>query len=335
MKVIASLTYLFNRFHPSVRRLIGRLCKVLGGLLLVSLCWAQERTAYEWLQAMQQASKQENYQGVFMFSRGEMSSTVQVVHRYQNGLVEERLRQLDGEMGEIIRHGADVICVFPDNRVVQLEKNNFGNRLVEALSDFMPGHEFYELETAGAERLIERSAIKLRIAARDKHRYSYALWLDQETALLLKSSILNAEGKELERFQFTQIAFPKQIPDSALAPMNAGELVEHEWIPPVRKDQDWPEAMQWNASWIPPGFKGMRKAPNIMLYSDGLATYSIFVEAADEERMPDGASMVGATVAYSHSLQSGVHQYGVTVMGEIPAMTAMMIAESIQPEMQP
>jgi sigma-E factor negative regulatory protein RseB len=70
-----------------------------------------------------------------------------------------------------------------------------------------------------------------------------------------------------------------------------------------------------------------------MLYSDGLATFSVFVEQIESNSMPIGASVVGATVAYHHRVMEGSHHYGVTVMGEVPAMTAMMVAESVRPTM--
>ena len=49
--------------------------------------------------------------------------------------------------------------------------------------------------------------------------------------------------------------------------------------------------------------------------------------------MPEGASQVGATVAYAQTLTFDSHEYGVTVVGEIPPMTAMMVAESVKPKM--
>jgi len=314
---------------------------LLGFFVLSALAnatTAQERSAYDWLQTMQKASQEVNYRGVFMFSRGDMSSSVRVVHRFQDGMVEERLKQLDGAMGEIIRHGSEVMCVFPDNRVVQIEKDTFANKLVSALSGYMPDHNHYDLTVEEKTRLVDRHVVKLMITARDSHRYSYALWLDIETGLLLKSSILNKQGESLEHFQFSQIEFPETISDRELQPMNPGEKIEHEMIPAVTVDRAWPEAMYWKSEWVPPGFEKVTRsgsgAGNVMFFSDGLATYSVFVEPADADRMPEGASMVGATVAYSHSLKADGHAYGVTVMGEVPPMTAMMIAESIKPAMK-
>lgn len=287
-----------------------------------------------WLQRMQEAAVQTNYRGTFVFSRGKMSSTVEVVHRYKDGLEEERLTQLDGEMGEVIRRGGEVMCVLPDNRVIKVEKDPISNRLVQAFSGFMPEHGYYRLSHDGIERIIGRPAVKLALKAQDKNRYSYQLWLDQPTGLLLRSVLLY-EGRELEHFRYSVIEFVEQIADEELRPMSEGQLVDHQIIPSAQKDAAWPGEMSWRVTWVPPGYEslagGSEPGTNVMLYSDGLATFSVFVEQVEPDAMPVGASMVGATVAYYHEVLGKENNYGVTVMGEIPAMTAMMVAESVQP----
>jgi len=289
-----------------------------------------------WLESMQKAAVETNYRGTFVFSRGEMSSTVQVVHRYQDGVEEERLTQLDGAMGEVIRRDREVMCVLPNNKVVKVEQDSITNSVVQAFSAFMPTHEFYQLHYIGPARLIGREAVKLFVEAQDKNRYSYQLWLDRQTGLLLKSS-LQGDGAELERFHYAEITFTDAITDEDLNPMSKGEVIAHEVVLSSNKDQAWPGGIAWKLDWVPPGFEPMavHKDPgeNVMLYSDGLATFSVFVEQVERDSMPVGASIVGATVAYFHKVTDGSHHYGVTVMGEVPAMTAMMVAESVKPLM--
>ncbi|MDX1453009.1 MAG: MucB/RseB C-terminal domain-containing protein [Oleiphilaceae bacterium] len=290
-----------------------------------------------WLSRMQTAAIEQNYRGTIVISRGNMSSSLRVVHRFADGVETERLTQLDGAMGEIIRHGNNVMCVFPDNRVVQLEKNKFANPVVKAFADFMPDSRYYELALLKEQRLVNRATVNLRVAARDQHRYTYDLWLDKPTGLLLQSSLLDANGKELERFRFTQIEFPDVINDEELEPMHGGKIVAHEFIPPVPVDQRWPDNVMWQVNYVPPGFDAVSAAlkpgDNVMAYSDGLASFSIFVERVAADMMPEGASMVGATVAYADKFESDGHHYAVTVVGQIPAMTAMMVAESVRPKM--
>jgi len=325
-----------KRGHTIAMRLFS-LVHLVFGLLLLSSITNADTSPEQWLEKMQLASMKENYQGTFMFSRGDMSSSMSIVHRYHNGEEQELLKQLDGEMGEIVRQGNQVMCVFPDNRVVQLEKAKYSNKIVQSFSNFMPDQNNYRLQNIGECRLVDRPCIKLAIKAVDIHRYSYFLWLDKQTGLLLKSALKNDEGVDLERFQYTNIVFPEKISDKALEPMNAGSLVEHVMIPTVQKDINWPSEIRWKSDWVPPGFMSIsgndQLGGNVLVYSDGLANYSIFIEKIEDNMMPEGASQVGATVAYAQTLIFNSHQYSVTVIGEIPAMTAMLVAKSVKPVM--
>ena len=64
-------------------------------------------------------------------------------------------------------------------------------------------------------------------------------------------------------------------------------------------------------------------------YSDGLASFSIFVGAA--ERAVDGAGSArrGATVAHTAPLRFGDNSYVVTVIGEVPSITAQRVADAV------
>lgn len=297
-----------------------------------------QRSAQDWLMKMQEASVQSNYKGTFVFTRGRMTSTVQIVHRYQDGVEQERLTQLDGEMGEIVRTGSEVMCVLPNNRVVKVEQDDkFSNRIVSAFSGFMPKHDRYELQVKGFQRLIGRQSVQVAVEAQDKDRLSYYLWLDKDTGLLLKSKVVDDKAQELERFHYTVLEFPETIVDEELNPISKGAVVSHKMIPTVKKDRMWPGALSWQVSWVPDGYSRISSMPkpghNVQVYSDGLATFTVFVEQVESNAMPEGASIVGATVAYFHKVMTGDHHYGVTVMGEIPAMTAMMVAESVKPDM--
>ena len=55
-------------------------------------------------------------------------------------------------------------------------------------------------------RVAGRSAVALAVVPRDQHRYGFELHLDRETALPLKSLMLNEKGQLLERFQYAQFS---------------------------------------------------------------------------------------------------------------------------------
>ncbi|KZZ63673.1 hypothetical protein A3765_22035, partial [Oleiphilus sp. HI0130] len=263
-----------------------------------------------------------------------MSSSMRVVHRYYQGQEQERLTQLDGAMGEILRRGSEVMCLINGQRLVQLDKKEFENPVSAAFEGFMPGHKYYFVHKQGYERVVDRSAVKLEISAKDALRYSYHLWLDQRSGLLLKSQVIGLKGQALESFQFTQLELPTETRDEEFAFDLDDEAVSHHSLPMSEKDLRWPERLAWEAEFIPPGFMQVESSTtngNVILFSDGLANYTVFVELKGNQELPEGASIVGATVIYISPLMYNDKQYTVTIVGEIPPMTAMNIAKGVRP----
>ena len=173
----------------------------------------------------------------------------------------------------------------------------------------------------------------MAIHPRDEFRYGYLLWLDSETAMPLKSQLRDEQGRTVEQMVFTQIDFRDDIPASALEPTIDAEGFE--WITPPQATQI-EEALQWRASELPDGFTlsvatqtrmaGSESPVEHLVYSDGLATISVFIESPNiETEVADGFSRVGSANAFSHSL-SGRQ---VTAVGEVPMRTVEVIATSI------
>jgi sigma-E factor negative regulatory protein RseB len=94
----------------------------------------------------------------------------------------------------------------------------------------------------------------------------------------------------------------------------------------------------WQAAEIPPGFRltvpEARVAPDAgrglrhLVYSDGLATVSLFIEpAVAASEQAEGLSQIGAANAYTTTM--GGHM--VTAVGEVPARTVEIFALSARP----
>jgi len=325
----------FNNTSIGFSLLVSLLVVLLGS----SQAIAESLTAEQWMEKMRTASVQSSYRGTFMFSRGGMSSSMRVVHRYVEGQEQERLTQLDGRMGEILRRGSEVTCLILGRKLVTLDKEQFSNPVSAEFSGFMPSPDLYSVSVAGEARVVDRAAIQLLVSAKDDARYSYSLWLDKPSGLLLKSEVLGLKGEPLESFQFTQIELPTETRNEEFAFDVDQEVVEHESIPLSQSDKRWPEQLVWEASFHPSGFVSIESAGahgSVMLYSDGLASYSVFVEPKVTARqgLPEGASVVGAAVVYLSTLTFDGKEYSVTVAGEVPPMTAMKVAEGVRPVME-
>ena len=92
----------------------------------------------------------------------------------------------------------------------------------------------------------------------------------------------------------------------------------------------------WRAA-APPGFKlsiatesqiaGSDTPVGHLVYSDGLATVSVFIEdPATEADVSEGFSTMGSTNVYSLTLSSGQK---ATAVGEVPRQTVRTIASSL------
>jgi sigma-E factor negative regulatory protein RseB len=72
------------------------------------------------------------------------------------------------------------------------------------------------------------------------------------------------------------------------------------------------------------------KSINTIMYSDGLAAFSVFVEDMPDSGAASMVSRNGATVAVTHMIKDGEDEpYLVTLVGEIPTPTAQRIARSV------
>ena len=68
------------------------------------------------------------------------------------------------------------------------------------------------------------------------------------------------------------------------------------------------------------------------MYDDGLARFSVFLEAMDQNAGSDARLQFGPTVAVSRQLTTPKGEVMVTVVGEIPIGTAERVALSMRPQ---
>ena len=170
----------------------------------------------------------------------------------------------------------------------------------------------------------------IRIEAKNAHRHAYWLWLDQQSSMLLKLSIVTKQGQPLEHIQFTHLDITDKPSESVLQ-LHETELPVLVDIPVDYQKQQ----LQWDVKWLPEGFKqinsnrhkiSMTKQPvEFMLFSDGLVDISIYVNASKEKQRNSDFAMDGATLVLNQ-VNEGIE---VSVVGKIPSKTAKKIADSI------
>ena len=322
--------------RPEARRSLG------AATLFVAL-WccanaAADPVAEAALRTMHDATRTLNYDGVFVYQRGEHLESMRLIHRYADDNESERLISLSGPAREVIRNGAMVTCLSVDENGPLPDQKP--PRDIIGIGFSAPVEKLlgnYSFAIDGHDRMAGRNALIVSVMPHTPDRYGYRLWLDEQTKLLLKSAVIDGGGQALEQVQFTQL----EVRDSIAAELlQAGiEGTAFNW----RTDGDSDTAEDqtkvppsWLAAWLPRGFEF--KENNLQqiedehgpishsVYSDGLAMVSVFVETIDDEkRALRGQSSRGAVNAFS--LLDGTHQ--ITVVGEVPLPTARRIATSV------
>lgn len=307
----------------------------LSLLLVAATVHAGDREAREWLERMSQSLSSRNYEGRFFRIRDSRSEAMRIIHRVERGKVTERLVSLDGSGREYIRNESEVICYLPDQRTVLVEKRPEDSTLLTAVPVYNEHLEAnYSIERGGATKTLGRRTQLILVKPRDQFRYGYRLWLDQESAMPLKSELCDSNGNVIEQLLFAELHFRDRIPADSLKPAVAAEGFR--WL---YQDAQEPRVRTATLSWNirpPAGFRltawrmqfmpGSNVPVQHLVYSDGLASVSVFIEPRDpQSEAMQGLAKVGAAFAYSRNLDG--HQF--TVVGEVPAATVQAIASGV------
>lgn len=309
----------------------------LGALSPVRLMADEDVTS--WLERMVQAAHQLNYTGTFVYQQGGRLQTMQIVHAVDEQGEHERLVSLSGPAREVIRDHDKVICILPEESSMVLEQAGTPRSFQLIQPDLIePLHQHYAFELRGSDRIAGLKARHIAIIPRDQYRYGQNIWLAEDSGLLLRAEVLDEQGAIVEQVMFTSLELREHIPQELLAPQteNPGRIVELGEKPnePVTSEAH----LHWQVTLLPPGFKQdmqrLHSLPNKSqpvehyLFSDGLASVSVFIEKSDEASDGFiGTSRMGGVNAYGRRLNGHL----ATVVGEVPPITVKRIAESIEP----
>lgn len=323
-------------------------CAMVGALSFgVSATSRAADDARAWLQKMNQALATRNYDGTFFHLSEGRVETMRIVHRVKGGRISERLVSLDGSGREFVRKDGELTCYLPDQHTVLVEPRQDRGPFLGSLPQFGADvNEYYQLALLPPTRVLGRPARVIAVNPKDQFRFGYRLWLDEVTAMPLKTQLCDASGQVIEQILFARLEMPESIPDADLMPAVRTEGMRWVRQGPART-LDPPTLSAFQVRQLPPGFHltdagaqiiGAGSAPAAhLVYSDGLATVSVFVEEPASSTGVDeksgaapvapmqGLARVGSGFAFSTVVQG--HQ--VTAVGEVPAQTVEFIAHHV------
>ncbi len=311
-------------------------------LALAGVAYADEPA--KWLERMNHALTTLNYDGTFSHWEGGKVEMLRIIHRVEDGTVSERLVSLDGSGREFIRTGASLTCYLPDKHVVLVERTP---AKVSLLGGFPAIDEqtarFYNIQEVARMRFNQRRTHLITVMPRDQYRYGYRLWIDDSTAMPLKTQLCDAHGNVIEQIVFADLKIRPRIPDSAFRPgiSTAGfQWLRNDSAP--LKETAAHDRTVWNVDRLPPGFRMTVRAAQTMpgspgpvdhlVFTDGLASVSVFVETHVETTSAQGPVMESARVGSSYAFSTVVDGHKVTAVGEVPPQTVRFIADSVKAE---
>jgi len=313
--------------------------------LCLTLCAAAAEDPRAWLERMEQALATRNYRGTFVHAHDGQTDTLRIIHRVSGGDVSERIVSLDGSAREFIRHNSEATTYFPEQQVVLVETVPQSGLLPAELQRLdTVAARLYQLSALPPTRVSGRVAQVISVDPQDNLRYGYRVWIDASSAMPLRTQLRTAAGEVIEQIVFTELTLPTRIADGELQPQldaRAYRWLRHDAAAPALANAAAPLA--WQAEQLPAGFRltanteqtlpGGDSVVTHLVYSDGLAAVSVFVEsqptAAGASLGEQGAGSTLTSVGSSSALSTLVDGHRVTVIGEVPPGTVRAIGRSL------
>lgn len=295
-----------------------------------------DEAALGWISRIYAAGQKLNYSGVMVYQAGDRSETSRIVHVFDAGHELEKLESLDGSPREVIRTNDVVKCYLPRQKTLIVDQagngRGFPSRLVAAQASLS---EHYRIRLGTEDRVAGRSAQQVLMEPKDDLRFGLTLWADADTGLLLKARMQDASGGTVEQFSFTEIAIGTDLGREAFTSRFDGE---DGWrVIDAKGSEVAGDGLGWRIASAVPGFRmtsavrrqlgGVHGDVVHMVFSDGLATMSVFIEpVVDGRENALGATRSGPVSIYARRIGG----FLVTTLGETPPKAVQVLADAVE-----
>lgn len=310
------------------------LIRILIALLLtVSIAYADNNaaSAQQWLEKMQAAMKNLNYQGTVVFIKNGQLDTMKYQHSLVNGLEQERLFSLNSPLREITRKSNEVSCLFKETHEKVINHHPIDSSFIINFPQTIDAiNQNYLLGLDGEESVAMQAAQIVSIKPKDQLRYARKVWIAQQNFLPLKVETYHSDGSVLEQVVFTHLQIENnslkqdQLSDEQavhVKHLHATQAEPYEKAPFVLKN--WPNGFE-TVFFIPNSLQKNQKPVDHLLISDGFASVSVYLEPKSAQGI-NGLHSLGLV----NSVSRVMGDFQITVLGEVPVNTVELIAEGI------
>jgi sigma-E factor negative regulatory protein RseB len=327
-----------------------RICLTLLWGLAGSMALAQSPPANkadaqvsQWLMRLHAAANKMAYSGTFVVNAGDNMSSSRIWHVCDEQAQMERVEALTGESRITLRRNNEVLTLLPERQLAIAETREsltlFPNWLHQADSSIA---QFYRLLPQGQQRLAGLMADVVQLAPVDALRFGYRVWTEQKTGVVMKLQTLDSAQNLLEQAAFSELQLASSLSmGQLLAMMQATQgyrVVRPQML------QTSAEQEGWVFKQVAPGFKPMNchkpavtSSPSSRpkdtlqcVFSDGLASVSLFIETYDAAQHAKPLAHADFTMGATHMLNQRLGAWWLTAVGEVPRQTLAVFVSHLE-----
>lgn len=331
---------------------------VLGLTLNGGMAWAQgessqsmargqvvksdEAPISRWLMRLHDAARQRTYVGTFVVSAGDTMSSSRIWHVCDGQQQIERVDALTGVARTTFRRNEQVVTFLPERREVISETREsiglFPNLLKRADSSIA---QYYGLKVLGRERVAGLISEVVQLVPVDNLRFGYKVWTEQETGVVVKLQTLSAAHRVLEQAAFSELQLGETVSMARLAAQMENTEGFKVYKPETIKTSAAQEG--WSFKGQVAGFKPMACQKRVgtgqsgsyantlqWVFSDGLASVSLFIENFDPARHNKSVPAEQLAMGATHMFARRLGDWWVTAVGEVPTQTLALFVQGLE-----
>lgn len=308
----------------------------------VSAVPAEDSPISRWLMRLHDAARQQTYVGTFVVSAGDTISSSRIWHACDGQQQIERVDALNGVARTTFRRNDQVVTFWPERRLVISEtRESFGlfpNLLNRADSSIA---RFYGFKLLGSERVAGHTADVAQLVPVDALRFGYKVWTERDSGVVLKLQTLDPAQTVLEQAAFSELKLAEPVSMTNLTALMNDTAGFKVLKPQLLKTTAAQEG--WSFKGQVAGFKSMachkravadkdEPADNTVqwVFSDGLASVSLFMESYNPERHGKLAAHSSLALGATHLLRRRMGSWWITAVGEVPPATLAIFVEGLE-----
>ncbi|WP_198674483.1 MucB/RseB C-terminal domain-containing protein [Idiomarina tyrosinivorans] len=285
-----------------------------------------------WFNKMAAALRSLNFEAAIIYVQRDQVEPYRWLHGADsNGEETELVIRLNGPDFRAIRIGDSASYFIPSGNSYTVNASSLFGLIPPAFyQSFEEIADDYHVVAVGGARVLDRKAQYIRVLSNDGVRYGYSVWVDKETGMLLKATMVSAQGEVIEQLQLASLrildGFPGHLADLSHVPK-----------PPQLTNPSHESETQYQLepTWSPQGYERLRQdhhrvllsgnPVDYYLYSDGLSDYSVYITPVEQGDVHEW-SIEGTETLYTELK----NQFRVTIVGKIPLAIAHRVAAEVR-----